>query len=221
MITRSSVNRIAIDAPILAQGRLTVASETHDASRRTILKGSALGAGALLGAAALPGSAHAAAAAKPANPAAGGAGYFLTLQDTFRKVDTETIQLSSFSFGASRGASDGSAGSRGAEESVFHFSAPATIASPTLMLLTVSGREVPAVQLTAKDANQVTFLKITLSEVIVSSYEVSGPADNIPTDSAVLSYGKIAYSYYPVNVDGKPGTPNSITWNVRTEKYSG
>jgi type VI protein secretion system component Hcp len=220
LITRSSVNRVAIDAAHCAQGRLTVASETHDASRRTILKGSALGAGALLGAAALPATARAATAAKsPADPATG-AGYFLKIEDTLQKIDTNFIPLTTYSFGAAHGAADGRASRGNATEAEFRFTAPATTASPTLMLLTVSAKLLPAVQLTAKNANQVTFLKIELSEVIVSSYEMSGPSDEIPTDTAVLSYGKIAYSFYPISVGGGAGVPTTMTWDVRTDKWA-
>jgi type VI protein secretion system component Hcp len=190
-------------------------SESHDTSRRTILKGSALGAGALLGAAALPATAHAVTPAKPSSvgSADGPDGYFLT-------VKSDTIELNSFSFGVARGASEGRATGKEGRPAQFHFTAPATVASPTLMLLTVSGQELPAVQFTAKDANQVTFLKINLAEVLVSSYEMSGPSDDIPTDSGTLSYGKISYSYYPVTVAGGPGTPNTMTWNVRTDKWA-
>jgi type VI protein secretion system component Hcp len=188
-------------------------SENHDASRRTILKGSALGAGALLGAAALPAAAHAAAKPPEAVGEAGAGSYFM-------KFKSSTIELTSFSFGASRAASEGRATGKEAHPAELNFTAPSTAASPTLMLLTVSGKALPAVQLTAKDANQVTFLKVDLAEVLVSSYHIGGPSDSIPLDSGVLSYGKISYSFYPVSVAGGPGTPTTMTWDVRADKWT-
>lgn len=194
--------------------------ETHDTSRRTILKGSALGAGALIGAAALPASAKAAApAALPeALGTPGPDSYFM-------KIKTTTIPLTSFSFGASRAASEGRAGRKAASPTQIHFHAPTTVSSPNLMRYMVVGQVLPAVQLSAvrgsgaiKGEASVTFLKVDLSDVVVSSYEFSAPFDDVPGDSGTLSYGKITYSYYPQNPDGQLGVPTTLVWDTRTDK---
>lgn len=190
-------------------------TESHDTSRRTILKGSALGAGALLGAASLPSKAHAATpAATPNTIGAGPVEYFL-------KVDSATLPLYSYSFDATRRASEGrSTASRGTAGQI-HFSAPMTKTSPLFMLNMVSGKVVKTATITGTttETNQ-PFLKIELSEVVVSSYQSGGFDGEVPTDNGTLSYGKISFSYYTQEAAGGPPSAVSIAWDVRADKWT-
>jgi len=179
-----------------------------------LLKGSALGAGALLGAAGLQSVAK---AATPEVTAAaigdGGAAYTL-------KIDSVTVPLSSFSFGVSRHASEGRAAGGQTSAGQIHITVPSTKLSPTLMLNTVSGKTLGSATITGTvDEGRETFLKVDLSEVFVSSYELESVAENTPTENITLSYGKISYSFSDQNEAGAWTTATSV-WNVRTAKFS-
>jgi type VI protein secretion system component Hcp len=190
-------------------------TDSHDTSRRTILKGSALGAGALLGAAALPATARAATPAKqpavPGNP--GSDSYFL-------KIKSGSIPLTSFSFGASRAASGGRTTAKEGTAGQLHFTAPTTIASPTLLLHSLEGTPIGNGTLTVIDEGTgAEYVKIDLTDIILSSYEISAASDEIPSGVGSLSYFKVIFSYYPFDAaSGALGTPTTIRWDTRTDK---
>jgi type VI protein secretion system component Hcp len=189
-------------------------TDRRDTSRRTILKGSALGAGAILGAAALPASARAAAPEKqPALPGAPGDSYFL-------KIKSGSIPLTSFSFGAARAATGGRTSAKEPSVGQIHFTAPSSIASPTLMLDTLEGRSLGNGTITATDNETgAQYVKIDLTDILVSSYEISGASDQAPEAVGALSYAKIEFSYYPFDAaSGTLGTATTIRWDIRTEK---
>ena len=133
-------------------------SEKHDTSRRTILKGSAIGAGALLGAAGLPATARAAAKNPNLVGRAGAVAYFV-------KFNTAApVQVTSVSFGAGEPAVHGRRSSREAGPSNLEFTAPSTPKSPTYFLDMAEGRVFQAVEVTLQDIEtSAKFVKIEVS----------------------------------------------------------
>jgi type VI secretion system secreted protein Hcp len=200
-----------------------------EASRRTVLKGSAIGAGALLTASGLAATARAAGAATP-KPAAAGAAqpepagdqYFLKLDgipgESTVKGYEDWIEITDFSLGASRGAVNGSTSAKQPKEIQVHFEAPLSKASPLLMLSTFDGKPIKTGNLSVSDGRLNTFLKIDFVDVVVSSYEVGSTETERPQDQASLSFGKIKFSYYGQTADGSVSKPITISWDLRSEK---
>jgi type VI protein secretion system component Hcp len=199
-----------------------------EASRRTVLKGSAIGAGALLTASGLAATARAAGAStpKPANangvqPQQAGDLYFLKLDGIDGEGTTKGyekwVDILDFSFGGSRDALNGTSTGK-AKETELRFQAEMSKASPLLLLSAFDGKVIKTGNLTVTDGRLNAFLKIELVDVVVSSYQTGGAGSERPEDSASLSFGKIKFSYYPQNADGALETPVKMQWDLRSQK---
>lgn len=124
------------------------------------------------------------------------------------------IVVDSFSFGL-RGPTSGGGG--GAGKAVFHdITVTKSIdkSSPILMLKTCTGQGVPEARLEYSKAvgtgEQAVYLKITMSDVLVSSYNMNGGTSggtSLPTDSLSLNFTKIEMTYIPYDASGAPGAP--------------
>ena len=190
--------------------------ETSGASRRDVLKGGALGMGALatvLGVGGLAASGSAAAAPAVLD---GTFDYFLKLDgisgdsiDADRKGE---ISLLSFSWGASAAVDSMTGISVGrARLADFHFTSPTSIASPNLFLATMSGKSIKTGLLSVRrqvDNQGAEYIKLRLSSIMVSSFHMDGNGD-APVDTATLHFQKCDLSVFPVNVDGALGTPTT------------
>ncbi len=195
--------------------------EPSGTSRRDVLKTGAVGMGALLGAMGMNGVASAAPAAQAVGTVAGLSGsadYFLKLDGVLGESASDKhrneIQLLSFSWGASNPSRVIASGRTRAGRptiSDFTFTSTASTASPTLFADCVTGKNHPTAFITglrSGEGGQVEFLKIRLSDVLISSYQTSASSD-VPTDSASLSFRKIEYSIY-----SQSGTPVTGVWDV-------
>ena len=192
-------------------------SEASGASRRDVLKTGAVGMGALLGAMGMTGTAHAE-AVHVAAAETGPVDYFLKIDGIDGESTDAThkgwIQLLSFSWGASNPSRVIASGRTRAGRptiSDFTFTSTTSTASPTLFADCVTGKNHPTAVITglrSGDRGQVEFLKIRLSDVLVSSYQTSASSD-VPTDSTSLSFRKIEYSIY-----SQSGTPVTGVWDV-------
>ena len=62
-------------------------------------------------------------------------------------------------------------------------------------------------------------MKITLSDVLVSSYQTGGSAgDIIPTDQASLNFAKIEFEYKEQKADGSLGGPIKGNYDLKINK---
>ena len=59
------------------------------------------------------------------------------------------------------------------------------------------------------------FLKITLEDVVVSSYELDGSDEEPPLDQVAFAYAKIETEYTPVDKTGKARPVVKIGWDIR------
>jgi type VI secretion system secreted protein Hcp len=131
-------------------------------------------------------------------------GNILIRGESTDKGHPDEIEIDSFSWGVTQtgSASSGSGGGAGkAVSQDFHFAAPVSKASPNLMLACATGRHFPLATLTCRKAggtSQVEFLKIKLSDVLVSSYQTGGAAEGeapVPEDAFSLNFVKIDFLY--------------------------
>jgi type VI secretion system secreted protein Hcp len=140
--------------------------------------------------------------------------------DYFLKIDTidgeskadkhkKDIDIESFSFGASQSGTFAGGGGGGAGKvsmQDFHFTMGMNTASPALFLACASGQHIPKAVLTCRKAgkDQQEFLKYTMSDLIVSSYQTGGSSGGIvPTDQISLNFAKIEIEYKEQDAKGQ------------------
>jgi len=156
--------------------------------------------------------------------------------DSFIKIDgikgeaadskhKEEIEVFSFSWGESQSGSHVTGGGGGAGKvSVqdFHFTKKTDKASGNLMSFCATGKHIKEVNFAVRKAGgeQLDFLKIKFTDVLVSSYQTSGSSDSkddVPMESISLNFTKIEYDYQEQGADGKAkGGPVKGSWNVKT-----
>jgi type VI secretion system secreted protein Hcp len=134
------------------------------------------------------------------------------------------IDIESFSWGVSNSGSlaSGSGGGAGkASFQDFHFEKRFDKASPSLMKACATGEHIREATLTCRKGgeNQVEFLKIKLTDVLVSSYDSAGSSDgDRPGDSFALNFAKIEVTYAQQKADGSLATPITTGWDVKESK---
>lgn len=119
------------------------------------------------------------------------------------------IDVQSFSWGASQSGSMSHGGGGGAgkvQMQDFHFTMRINKASPKLMLACANGEHIKKAVLVCRKAgkDQQEFMKVTMSDLLVSSYQTggSGGADVLPTESISLNFAKVEFEYKEQKADG-------------------
>jgi type VI secretion system secreted protein Hcp len=129
------------------------------------------------------------------------------------------IEAMSWSWGVSNaapaGAGTGSAVGK-ATPGDFHFMHVYDKASPVLAKFCASGKRVKSAVLSARKAGegQKDYLKITLSDVLITSVAASAGGEDV-MESVALAYSKIAFAYQPQDPRGTLGTPVKFDWNIK------
>lgn len=155
--------------------------------------------------------------------------YFLKLDgidgesaDSKHKGD---IDLQSWSWGESQAGSHGGGGGGGAGKvsmQDFHFVMSNNKASPKLMLACATGEHIKKAVLICRKAGteQQEFLKITMSDLLVSSYQTGGSSGGgtAPTDQISLNFAKIEYEYKEQKVDGSLGGAIKAGYDLKANK---
>jgi type VI secretion system secreted protein Hcp len=152
--------------------------------------------------------------------------YFLKLEGiegeaTDSKHKNE-IQLTSWSWGATQPGSAGRGGGGGAGKvSVqdMHFTKHADKATPKLFQHCATGHHITKAVLVARKAgkDQQEYLKVTLSDCIVSSQQVSGHSEE-PQESFSLNASKIEIEYKEQKADGTLGGAVKGGWDISQNK---
>ena len=157
----------------------------------------------------------------------------MALVDYFLKIDgiegeskddkhTGAIDIESWSWGEAQTGTHVHGGGGGAGKVAmqdFHFVMKVNKASPKLMLDCARGQHIHKATLFTRKAGkqQQEFLKITLTDVLVSSFQTggSGHAHIIPTDQIALNYAKIEFEYKEQKPDGTLGGAIKAGWDVK------
>jgi type VI secretion system secreted protein Hcp len=116
--------------------------------------------------------------------------------ETTDKQHPGEIQVDSFSWGVENASSRGSGGGQASVQD-FSFRSPVSKASPLLMLACATGKHIPTALITLRKAG-FEFIKIRLDDVLVSSYQTGGVANDgaeRPEDSFSLAFVKIDFLY--------------------------
>jgi type VI secretion system secreted protein Hcp len=141
--------------------------------------------------------------------------------DYFLKVDgiqgeskadkhKDEIDIESFSWGATQSGTFATGGGGGAgkvQMQDFHFTMMNNKASPALFLACATGEHIKHATLACRKAgkDQQEFLKVTMSDILVSSFQTGGHGggDVIPTDQISLNFAKIEVEYKEQDAAGK------------------
>ena len=123
------------------------------------------------------------------------------------------IEIQSFSWGETQTGTAGHGGGGGAGKVVAQdltISKKMDKSSPVLFISCATGAHFKDAVLTARKAGagaQQEYLKITMEEVLISNYQVSGAdgADNIPNETVSLNFAKLEVVYKTQNADGTLG----------------
>jgi type VI secretion system secreted protein Hcp len=153
--------------------------------------------------------------------------YFLMIEGIEGESASEThrgqIEIDSFSWGMSNSGSMAAGGGGGAGKTSFSSLRVATTvskASPKLFESVATGKHFPSATLTLVDSEQrgQEIMKVTLSDVIISSYQSSGASGSAPTESFKLNFAKIEYEYTPQKPDGSLDAPVKAGYDLALNK---
>ncbi len=143
-------------------------------------------------------------------------------QDSKHKAD---IDVESWSWGESQSGSHSGGGGGGAGKvsmQDFHFVMKVNKSSPKLLLACANGEHIKKATLVCRKAGkeQQEFLKITFSDLLVSSYQTggSGHGDILPTDQISLNFAKIEYEYKEQKPDGTLGGAVKAGYDLKANK---
>ena len=133
------------------------------------------------------------------------------------------IHIDSFSWSEKQSGTHMAGGGGGAGKVAmgdFHFTMKVNKASPKLMLACANGDHIKEAVLVCRKAGHTAqeFYKITLSDILVSSYQVSGSGhgDLIPNDQITLNYSKIEFEYKEQKQDGTLGGAVKAGWDLKS-----
>jgi len=153
--------------------------------------------------------------------------YFLQI-DGIKGESTEDkhkgeIDLQSWSWGETNSGSMGHGGGGGTGRVVmqdFQFVAQMSKATPALMLACAQGKHIEHATLTCYKAggDKQEYLKIKLSELVVSSYQTGGgpgAGSVLPTEHFSLNFSKIEYEYKPQKTGGGGDGPVKAGYDLR------
>ncbi len=132
--------------------------------------------------------------------------YFLKLEGVEGETTDEKhkgeIEVESWSWGQTQSGTAGHGGGGGAgkvQPQDFHFVKKVDKGSPPLMIGCATGQHYKTAVLTGRKAGggQQEYLKITMEEVLISSYQIGASAhsDVVPTDQISLNFAKLEISY--------------------------
>ena len=131
------------------------------------------------------------------------------------------LEIESFSWGASNPGSAAHGGGGGAGKvsmQDFHFVTTTSKASPKLFLYCASGAHIRSGVLTVRRAgeSQHEFLKVTMSDVLVSSWQQSGSGSEVPTDQVSINFSKIEIEFTTQSATGAAGETTRAGWDVKS-----
>lgn len=141
-----------------------------------------------------------------------------------RPIDVISWSFGETQMGSATAAGGGAAGKVNMQD--FKFTMRTNKASPTLFQYCASGEHIPiAILIVRRGAAgptlQVEYLKITLTNVLVSSFVNVGNSKSTeayPMEEVSLKFGKIEIEYTETKVDGSPGPKTKGGWDVEHQK---
>jgi type VI secretion system secreted protein Hcp len=137
----------------------------------------------------------------------------------------DSIDLQSWSWGETQSGSHAAGGGGGAGKVAmqdFSFAMHVNKASPKLLLACATGEHLKSALLTCRKAGkeQIEFLKIKLTDCLISSYQTGGhgSSDIVPVDQVSLNFAKIEFEYKEQKADGTAGGAVKAGYDVKAQQ---
>lgn len=150
--------------------------------------------------------------------------------DMFLKIDgikgesrddkhKDEIDIQSWSWGASNAGSShigGGGGVSKANVQDLSFMKYTDKASTDLLLSCCNLKHYKEAKLTVRKAGEkpVEYIKITMSDVVITSYSTSGSGDDRLLENVSLNFAKVKVEYTPQKADGSPEAPTTMGWDI-------
>ena len=119
------------------------------------------------------------------------------------------IEVLSFSVGTSPGGTTGGGASRErTTHNDFQIVKSMDKASPLLAMASCDGKSPGQAMFVARKAagrDQQEYLKIKLTDIVISSYNTTGSSDDTPLETVSLNFSKMEIEYAPQKPDGSLG----------------
>jgi type VI secretion system secreted protein Hcp len=141
--------------------------------------------------------------------------YFLKIDnipgESQDKAHKNEIEIESWSWGATQSGTASRGGGLGAgkvDMSDFSLTKSIDKSSPALMLACASGEHIKNASLVCRKAGkeQQEYLKVTFSDLMVSSYQTNGSlGDALPSEQVSLNFSKVEIEYKEQKPDGSLG----------------
>ena len=134
------------------------------------------------------------------------------------------IDVESWSWGATQSGSASSGGGGGSGKVSFHdlsFVHKYDKASPKLFLATAKGEHIGKVELTVRKSGDtpLEYIKITMSDVIISGVSPSASGNDIPTEEVTMNFASIKIEYKPQNpAPGESEPPVTAEWDLNANQ---
>jgi type VI secretion system secreted protein Hcp len=145
--------------------------------------------------------------------------------ETLDHKHKDAIEIMSFSWGCSQTGSFQTGTGGGAGKVHFNdlsFSTHVNKGSPLLALHCASGQHIKKGMLVVRKAgkDQHEYYKITLADIIVTSYQSSGTGSggDSPHDSFSLNFANIKFEYAPQKADGSLEAHVAFGWDLKANK---
>ncbi len=139
-----------------------------------------------------------------------------------------SIEIESFSWGATQPGAHAGGGGGGAGKVVFqdiHFVSQLSSASPELFLACATGQHIKKAILFVRKAGkeQQEYYKVTLEDILVSSYQQAGDATNdagasVPVDQFSLNFTRIGLDYKVQKADGSLDRSVQAGYDLKANK---
>jgi len=134
------------------------------------------------------------------------------------------IDVDSWSWGETNSGDAAARGGMGAGKVTlqdFHFVMKVNKATPKLMEACATGDHIKKAVLTCRKAGkqQQEYLKVTLNDLIVSSYQTGGSnGEVIPVDQCSLNFSKVEFEYKEQKATGELGGVVKGGWDAKANK---
>jgi type VI secretion system secreted protein Hcp len=93
-------------------------------------------------------------------------------------------------------------------------------ASPILNQTCCTGKHIPSIVITLRRADgdkSVPYMVYKLTDVVLSSVQIGGSSDSVPTESVTFNYAKIEWEYTKQSrKDGSGAGKTNGSWNLST-----
>jgi type VI secretion system secreted protein Hcp len=135
------------------------------------------------------------------------------------------IDVASWSWGVSQSGTSGGGGGGGAGKASFqdfHFVMQMSKATPKLLQACASGMHIKEALLSgvrgAGKVKNASFLKVKLTDVIISGLQLAESPEAVPAEQVSFSYGKIELTYTLTSSKGTAGTSEKFSWDLKQSK---